>query len=92
MFALPAFGSGQVAQATMYKVTIQTTPVQEHNWRVVATGTWTPGQQPQLDNQILPTRVVEALLNVTPSRAISGRNQVQDGGTIYAVVFRRLSK
>jgi hypothetical protein len=76
----------------MYKVTIQATPVAESNWKVVATGTWTPGQQPQLDEQILPT-VVEALFNVSPSATDeSGRNQVQCGDTFYAVVFRRLSR
>ncbi len=73
-----------------YKVTIQATPVAESNWRVVASGTWTPGQQPQLD-QTLPAEVVEMLFNVSPSAtAQSGRNQVQCGETLYAVVFRRL--
>jgi len=77
----------------MYKVTIQATPVAESNWRVVATGTWIPGQQPELDEQILPAEVVEALFNVSPSATDeSGRNQVQSGETFYAVVFRRLSK
>ena len=76
----------------MYKVTIQATPVDENNWKVVADGNWTPGLPPQLDNQILPVAVVEALFNVIPSEEdISGRNQVQEGDTIYAVVFRRLS-
>jgi hypothetical protein len=77
----------------MYKVTIQETPVAESNWRVVGSGTWTPGQPPQLGDQILPVEVVEALLNVTPSPTDkSGRNQVQIGDTLYAVVFRRLSR
>ena len=77
----------------MYKVTIQATPVAVINWRVVATGTWTPGQQPQLAEQDLPAEVVEALFNVSPSATDeSGRNQVQCGDTFYAVVFRRLSK
>ena len=78
----------------MYKVTIQSTPVAESNWRVVASGTWTPGQQPQLDEQkILPAEVIEMLFNVSPSATVkSGRNQVQLGETSYAVVFRRLSK
>jgi hypothetical protein len=77
----------------MYKVTIQETPVAESNWRVVASGTWTPGQQPQLDEHILPAEVIEALFNVSPSATDeSGRNQVQFGVTFYAVVFRRLSK
>ena len=77
----------------MYKVTIQETPVAESNWRVVATGTWTPGQQPQLDESVLPAEVVEALFDVIPSATDeSGRNQVQLGDTLYAVVFRRLSR
>jgi hypothetical protein len=76
----------------MYKVTIQATPVAESNWRVVASGTWTPGQQPQLAEQTLPAEVVEMLFNVSPSAMVkSGRNQVQLGETFYAVVFRRLS-
>jgi hypothetical protein len=60
---------------------------------VVASGTWTPGQQPQLAEQTLPAEVVEMLFNVSPSAMVkSGRNQVQLGETFYAVVFRRLSK
>jgi hypothetical protein len=75
----------------MYKVTIQATPVAETNWRVVASGTWTPGQQPQLTEQTLPAEVIEMLFKVSPSAmAQSGRNQVQLGGTSYAVVFRKL--
>jgi hypothetical protein len=77
----------------MYKVTIQATPVAESNWTVVASGTWTPGQQPQLAEHILLAEVVETLFNVIPSATDkSGRNQVQHGETFYAVVFRRLSK
>jgi hypothetical protein len=77
----------------MYKVTIQSTPVSETNWKVVATGTWTPGQHPQLAEEFLSAEVVEALFNVTPSATDqSGRNQVQCGDTLYAVVFRRLSR
>lgn len=77
----------------MYKVTIQSTPVTETNWKVVVTGTWTPGQQPQLDEQLLPAEVVEALFKVSPSATDeSGRNQVQCGDMFYAVVFRRLSR
>ena len=78
----------------MYKVSVQSTPVAEKpEWRVVATGTWTPGQQPQLDEQTLPAEVIVALFNVNPLAAVkSGRNQVQCGETLYAVVFRRLSK
>jgi hypothetical protein len=77
----------------VYKVTIQETPVSESNWRVVASGTWTPGQKPQLAETHLPAEVVERLFNVIPSATDkSGRNQVQYGETLYAVVFRRLSK
>jgi hypothetical protein len=77
----------------MYKVTIQATPAGQSDWRVVTAGTWTPGQPPQLEDQILPAKVVEALFNITPSAMDeSGRNQVQDGDTFYAVVFRRLSR
>jgi hypothetical protein len=76
----------------MYKVTIQETPVAESSWRVVASGTWMPGQQPQLA-EILPAEVIEALFNVSPSATDeSGRNQVQYGDKFYAVVFRRLSR
>ena len=56
----------------------------------MASGTWTPGQQPQLE-QILSAEVVEALFNVSPSEN-SGRNQVELGNTSYAMVFRRISK
>jgi hypothetical protein len=77
----------------MYKVTIQATPVGVSNWSVVTTGRWTPGQAPQLAEAILPANVIEALFNITPSATdASGRNQVQDGETCYAVVFRRLSR
>ena len=63
------------------------------NWRVVASGTWTPGQQPQLAEDVLSPEVIEALFNVTPSATDkSSRNQVQCGESLYAVVFRRLSK
>jgi hypothetical protein len=76
----------------MFKVTIQATPIKESNWTVVAAGTWTPGQQPQLD-KILAAEVLEELFNVTPSATDkSGRNQIQSGDTLYAVVFRRLSR
>jgi hypothetical protein len=75
----------------MYKVTIQASPIKEGDWRVVASGTWTPGKPPQLGDEILPAEVVEALFNVTPSPADkSGRNEIQCGDTLYAVVFRRL--
>jgi hypothetical protein len=77
----------------MYKVTIQTTPIKVSDWRVVSTGTWIPGQPPQLADQVLPAEVLEELFNVTPSPTEkSGRNQVQSGDDLYAVVFRRLSK
>jgi hypothetical protein len=78
----------------MYKVTIQATPIKVTDWRVVTAGTWTPGQRPQLDDQILlPAEVLEELFNVTPSATDkSGRNQIQRGDTLYAVVFRRLSR
>jgi hypothetical protein len=77
----------------MYRVTIQATPIEVTNWRVVTAGMWTPGQRPQLDDPILlPAEVLEELFNVTPSAADkSGRNQIQRGDTLYAVVFRRLS-
>ena len=77
----------------MYKVTIQETPINESEWRVVATGTWTPGQRPQLAAQILPAEVLEELFKVTPSPTdVSSRNQVQCGHSLYAVVFRKLSR
>jgi hypothetical protein len=76
----------------MYKVTIQATPIAGIDWRVVTVGTWTPGQPPQLD-QVLSNEVLEALFNITPSATDkSGRNQIQHGDTLYAVVFRRLSR
>jgi hypothetical protein len=77
----------------MYKVTIQSTPANESDWRVVAAGTWTPGEQPQLEEHILSAEVVEELFNVTLSPTDkSGRNQIQCGDTLYAAVFRRLSR
>jgi len=77
----------------MFKVTIQATPVQENNWRVVATGTWTPGQRPELEDQLLPGEVIATLFDVTPSATdVSGRNQVQYGDTFFAMVFRRIKK
>jgi hypothetical protein len=45
----------------MYKVTIQSTPANENNWVVVASGRWTPGQQPQFDEQTLSAEVLEGL-------------------------------
>ena len=80
-------------QPPMYKVNIQSTPVGESNWSVVTTGTWNPGEPPQLAEEILPANVVDALFNITPSATDqSRRNQMQDGDTAYAVVFRRLSR
>jgi hypothetical protein len=74
----------------VYKVTIQATPVGTDQWKVVGSGTWTPGQQPQLE-QTLSAEVIEALFNVIPSES-SGRNQVQLNDNLYAMVFRKLSK
>ncbi len=75
----------------MYKVTIQTTPVSKIDWKVVAAGHWTPGQPPELAEQTLSAEVLAELFNVTPSPTEpSGRNQIQSGDTLYAVVFRRL--
>jgi len=77
----------------MYKVTIQSTRAGESNWSVVTTGTWIPGQAPQLAEEILPASVVEALFKITPSAMDqSGRNQMQAGDTMYGVVFRKLSR
>jgi hypothetical protein len=77
----------------MYKVTIQKTPVNMSAWKVVASGTWTPGQPPELDNHILSADILEQLFNITPPETDkSGRNQAQCGATLYAVVFRRLSR
>ena len=75
----------------MYKVTIQSTPAEKIDWKVVASGRWTPGQPPELAEHILPAEVLDALFNVTPLAGDpSGRNQIQSGDTLYAVVFRRL--
>jgi hypothetical protein len=75
----------------MYKVTIQATHIEKIDWKVVAAGTWIPGQQPQLEDQILSAEVLEALFNVTlsPTDNLS-RNEIQSGDELYAVVFRRL--
>src|SRR5579862_9820323 len=82
-----------IISPTMYKVTIQSTPVNESNWKVVAAGTWTPGQQPQLEEHMLSGEVVAELFNFTPSALDkSGQNQIQCGDTLYAVVFRRLRR
>jgi hypothetical protein len=103
LVALPESGAGSwgvekaaqtiLKRQPMYNVTIQATPAGESNWSVVTTGTWTPGQVPQLADEILPANVVEALFNITPSATDkSGRNQMQDGDTLYGVVFRKLSR
>ncbi len=77
----------------MYKVTIQATPASKIDWKVVASGRWTPGQQPQLAEETLSSEVLGELFNVTPSETDqSGRNQIQCGDTLYAVVFRKLSR
>jgi hypothetical protein len=75
----------------MYKVTIQATPTAKIDWKVVAAGRWTPGRPPELAEQNFPADVLQELFNVTPSPTDpSGRNQIQRGDTLYAVVFRRL--
>ena len=77
----------------MYKVTIQATSVQRIDWKVVGSGLWNRGQQPQLEDQILSAEVVEELFSVTPSPTENFvRNQVQFGETLYAVVFRKLAR
>jgi hypothetical protein len=77
----------------MYKVTIQEASVKLSDWKVVAAGTWIPGQRPQLEEQIVPTEVLDELFNVIPSATDrSGRKQIQRGDMLYAVVFRRLSR
>ncbi len=77
----------------MYRVTIQATPISKIEWKVVASGTWIPGQRPQLGDEILPTEVLDELFKVTPpAKDKSSRNQIQHGETLYAVVFRTLSR
>jgi hypothetical protein len=77
----------------VFKVTIQATAVQENNWHVVATGSWSPGQKPELDEKTLPVEVVATLFAVAPAGTDkSGRNEVRHGDTAYAVVFRRVTK
>lgn len=75
----------------MYKVTIQATTIVKTDWKVVASGRWTPGQPPELDNSLAP-EVLGDLFNFTPATDQSGRNQIQCGDTRYAVVFRRFSR
>jgi hypothetical protein len=76
----------------MYKVTIQTTPVSQIAWKVETAGTWTPGQQPELEEHIISGEVLEQLFNVAPPLADNaGRNEITIGETSYAVVFRRHS-
>ena len=87
------YNHGRPIMPTVYKITIQATPIGVNNWQVVVAGTWTPGQVPQLAEQVLPAEVVAALFNVSPSATdSSGRNEIQFGDTSYAVVYRRLSK
>lgn len=77
----------------MYKVTVQATPIDKVDWKVVASGRWTPGREPELTEGNLSAEVVKALFNVTPSATdASGRNQIQLGDAAYAVVFRRLAR
>jgi hypothetical protein len=77
----------------LYKVTVQATAVSEVNWKVVSTGTWTPGQAPLFEEAALCEEVIDMLFNV-PISAIdpSSRNQVRFGDIFYAAVFRRVSK
>jgi hypothetical protein len=73
----------------VYRVTIQA-KVSGEVWKVVTVGTWTPGQVPQLVGQSLSAQIVEALFNIRPEAdEKSGRNEIQDLETSYAVVFRR---
>jgi hypothetical protein len=69
-----------MSPTTVYKVTIQATAVGTDQWKVVASGTWTPGQPPQLE-QTLSAEVIEALFDVSPSEN-SGRNQVELGAML----------
>lgn len=76
----------------MFKVTIQATPIGVTDWKVVATGTWTPGLAPELDNNLLP-EVTRELFQVTPAATDkSGRNQIESGDKLYAVVYRNLAR
>lgn len=75
----------------VFKVTIQATAVEEKDWHVVATGTWIPGQQPELENEVLPAEVLATLFAVSPSGTEkSRRNEARCEGTAYAIVFRRI--
>jgi hypothetical protein len=78
----------------MYKVTIQALRDPTSNWKVVATGTWTPGKPPELVAEgvgdLHPDMVI-ALFDFSPSNE-SGRRQVQDGDRQYAMVYRRPSR
>ena len=61
----------------MYKITIQATPAKGIDWKVVASGTWTPGEPPELADLFLSAEVLKELFNVTPSATEkSGRNQI----------------
>lgn len=77
----------------MFKVTIQATPIGVTDWKVVATGTWNPGLPPELDDDLLPAEVTRELFQVAPAPADkSGRNQIQSGDKLYAVVYRNLAR
>jgi len=84
--------TGKAGVKDLFKVTIQATPAQENNWRVVTTGAWSPGQPPELEDHV-PAEVLATLFAVTPSPTDkSSRNQVQHGDMAYAVVFRRVKR
>lgn len=77
----------------MFKVTIQATSIGVTDWKVVATGTWTPGLPPILEENLLPAEVTQELFQVAPAPTDkSGRNQIQSGDKLYAVVFRNLAR
>lgn len=77
--------------ANMYKVTVQATLISKIDWKVVAAGSWSPGEPPEFTEGNLSAEVLKELFDVTPSPTDpSGRNQIQSGDTLYAVVFRRL--
>jgi hypothetical protein len=77
----------------MYKVTIQSTPADRVDWQVVASGRWTPGQAPELpDHSLSPEVLGELFKTPPPAGEPSSRNQIQWGGTLYGVVFRKLAR
>jgi hypothetical protein len=76
-----------------YQVTIQATTVRGMDWKVVATGRWTAGRGPLLAEHTVSADVLENLFHLTPSATDQLlRNQIQSGDTLYAVVFRKLSR